>query len=107
VLAPVFDRKALGTAKVIAKGLPAGPGAATGRMYLNADRAVQAARKAKRFCWSATKRPPEDLRGMIAAEASSRQRAASARTPRWSPGQMVSLRLRSGGTADRLRPLRR
>ena len=39
VLAPVFDRKAVKAAKCIAKGLPAGPGAASGKMYLNADRA--------------------------------------------------------------------
>ena len=43
VLAPVFDRAAVKAAKVIAKGLPAGPGAATGKIYFNADRAVQAA----------------------------------------------------------------
>ena len=40
VLAPVFDRKAMKAAKVIAKGLPAGPGAASGKIYFNADRAV-------------------------------------------------------------------
>src|SRR5207247_2918913 len=40
VLAPVFDRKAVQAAKCIAKGLPAGPGAAAGQMYLNADRAA-------------------------------------------------------------------
>src|SRR5213079_903920 len=45
VLAPVFDRTALKNTKVIAKGLPAGPGAATGQIYFNADRAVQAADK--------------------------------------------------------------
>src|SRR5580704_10513289 len=43
VLAPVFDRAAIKAAKVIAKGLPAGPGAATGKIYFNADRAVLAA----------------------------------------------------------------
>ena len=40
VLAPVFDRAAVKAAKVIAKGLPAGPGAATGKIYFNAERAV-------------------------------------------------------------------
>src|SRR6059036_1659229 len=40
VLAPVFDRQALKSAEIIAKGLPAGPGAASGKMYMNADRAV-------------------------------------------------------------------
>src|SRR6516162_10542572 len=43
VLAPVFDRDALKSAKAIASGLPAGPGAASGKMYMNADRAVAAA----------------------------------------------------------------
>ena len=45
VLAPVFDRKAVKNAKCIAKGLPAGPGAASGKMYLNADRAVDSRRE--------------------------------------------------------------
>src|SRR5690606_7375653 len=43
VLAPVFDRNAISKAEVIARGLPAGPGAATGKIYFNADRAVEAA----------------------------------------------------------------
>src|ERR1700748_491219 len=35
VLAPVFDRKAVAGAKAIATGLPAGPGAASGKIYFN------------------------------------------------------------------------
>jgi pyruvate, orthophosphate dikinase len=68
VLAPVFDRKALQTAKVIAKGLPAGPGAAAGRMYLNADRAAAAAARGEKVLLVRNETSPEDLRGMIAAE---------------------------------------
>ncbi len=68
VLAPVFDRKAVSAAKSIAKGLPAGPGAATGRMYLNADRAVQAAERGEKVLLVRNETSPEDLRGMIAAE---------------------------------------
>jgi pyruvate,orthophosphate dikinase len=68
VLAPVFDRKAVKAAEVIAKGLPAGPGAASGRMYLNADRAVVAAEKGERVLLVRNETSPEDLRGMIAAE---------------------------------------
>src|SRR5277367_5202613 len=68
VLAPIFDRKAVAAAKVIAKGLPAGPGAASGRMYLNADRAVQAAQKGEKVLLVRNETSPEDLRGMIAAE---------------------------------------
>ncbi|MBM3838267.1 MAG: pyruvate, phosphate dikinase [Verrucomicrobia bacterium] len=68
VLAPVFDRSALKSAKVIARGLPAGPGAASGRMYLNAERAVEAAHKGEKVLLVRLETSPEDLRGMIAAE---------------------------------------
>src|SRR5260221_10568809 len=40
LLAPIFDLAEVKKAKVIATGLPAGPGAATGKIYFNADRAV-------------------------------------------------------------------
>src|SRR5512133_3101283 len=43
LLAPIFDQKAEKAARVIARGLPAGPGAASGRMYLSWERAVAAA----------------------------------------------------------------
>ncbi len=68
VLAPVFDRKALREAKCIARGLPAGPGAASGKMYLNAERAVEAAAKGEKVLLVRNETSPEDLRGMIAAE---------------------------------------
>jgi pyruvate,orthophosphate dikinase len=68
VLAPIFDRKAVRDAKCIAKGLPAGPGAASGQMYLNAERAVEAAAKGEKVLLVRNETSPEDLRGMIAAE---------------------------------------
>ncbi|MDR0535335.1 MAG: pyruvate, phosphate dikinase [Puniceicoccales bacterium] len=70
VLAPVFDPAALKAAKatIIAKGLPAGPGAATGRVYFNADRAVEAAARGEKVLLARAETSPEDLRGMIAAE---------------------------------------
>jgi len=68
VLAPVFDRKAVAAANCIAKGLPAGPGAASGKMYFNADRAVVAAQKGEKVLLVRNETSPEDLRGMIAAE---------------------------------------
>ena len=68
VLAPIFDRKAVKNAKCIAKGLPAGPGAASGKLYLNADRAVEANAKGEKVLLVRTETSPEDLRGMIAAE---------------------------------------
>jgi len=68
VLAPIFDRKAQQNAKVIAKGLPAGPGAASGKMYLNADRAAAAGASGEKVLLVRNETSPEDLRGMIAAE---------------------------------------
>jgi len=68
VLAPVFDRAAIKAAKAVAHGLPAGPGAATGRIYFNADRAAAAAAKGERVLLVRIETSPEDLRGMIAAE---------------------------------------
>jgi pyruvate,orthophosphate dikinase len=68
LLAPVFDLAEVKKATVIARGLPAGPGAATGRIYFNADRAVAAAAKNEKVLLVRLETSPEDLRGMIAAE---------------------------------------
>jgi pyruvate,orthophosphate dikinase len=68
ILAPIFDRKAVKAAQVIAKGLPAGPGAASGKIYLNAERAVAAAERGETVLLVRNETSPEDLRGMIAAE---------------------------------------
>jgi pyruvate, orthophosphate dikinase len=68
LLAPVFDTAEVAKAKVIATGLPAGPGAASGQIYLNADRAVAAAEKGQPVLLVRVETSPEDLRGMIAAE---------------------------------------
>jgi pyruvate, orthophosphate dikinase len=68
LLAPVFDLNEVKKAKAISTGLPAGPGAATGKIYFNADRAVQAAEKGEKVLLVRVETSPEDLRGMIAAE---------------------------------------
>ena len=68
LLAPVFDLAEVAKAKAIATGLPAGPGAASGQIYLNADRAVAAADKGEKVLLVRVETSPEDLRGMIAAE---------------------------------------
>jgi pyruvate,orthophosphate dikinase len=68
LLAPVFDVSGVAGAKVIATGLPAGPGAASGQIYLNAERAVTAAEKGEKVLLVRIETSPEDLRGMIAAE---------------------------------------
>jgi pyruvate,orthophosphate dikinase len=68
LLAPIFDLADVKKASVIATGLPAGPGAATGKIYFNADRAVTAAEKGEKVLLVRVETSPEDLRGMIAAE---------------------------------------
>ena len=68
LLAPIFDVAEVKKAKAIASGLPAGPGAASGKIYLNADRAAAAAEKGERVLLVRNETSPEDLRGMIAAE---------------------------------------
>ncbi|WP_414659915.1 pyruvate, phosphate dikinase [Horticoccus sp. 23ND18S-11] len=68
LLAPIFDLNEVKKATVIATGLPAGPGAATGKIYFNADRSVQAAEKGEKVLLVRVETSPEDLRGMIAAE---------------------------------------
>jgi pyruvate,orthophosphate dikinase len=68
VLAPVFDRAAVKAAALIAKGLPAGPGAASGKIYFNAESCVEAAASGEKVLLVRVETSPEDLRGMIAAE---------------------------------------
>jgi pyruvate,orthophosphate dikinase len=68
LLAPVFDAQEVSKAQCIATGLAAGPGAASGRVYLNAERAVEAANRGEKVLLVRVETSPEDLRGMIAAE---------------------------------------
>lgn len=68
LLAPVFDIEQTKKQTMIAKGLPAGPGAASGKIYLNADRAETAAQRGEKVLLVRVETSPEDLRGMIAAE---------------------------------------
>jgi pyruvate, orthophosphate dikinase len=68
LLAPIFDRNSVKQAKKIATGLPAGPGAATGRLVFNAKDAVDLAHKGEPVVLARIETSPEDLRGMIAAE---------------------------------------
>jgi pyruvate,orthophosphate dikinase len=68
LLAPIFDTAEVKKAKVLATGLPAGPGAASGKIYLNADRAAAAEARGEKVLLVRNETSPEDLRGMIAAE---------------------------------------
>ncbi|WP_455505475.1 pyruvate, phosphate dikinase [Coprobacter sp.] len=68
LLHPVFDKKAVKEAKVVAKGLPASPGAATGMIVFFADDAEEWAEKRKKVILVRIETSPEDLRGMNVAQ---------------------------------------
>ena len=68
LLAPTFDANALATTRRIARGLPAGPGAATGRIALTSEAANAQARAGARVVLCRTETSPEDLKGMLVAE---------------------------------------
>ncbi|MDE6410627.1 MAG: pyruvate, phosphate dikinase [Muribaculaceae bacterium] len=68
LLHPVFDKDALKRAKVVAKGLPASPGAATGQIVFQADDAEAWAEKKKKVILVRIETSPEDLRGMAVAQ---------------------------------------
>lgn len=72
ILRPIFDpkekEKALKEGRMIAKGLNAGPGAATGKVVFNADDAEDMAGKGERVVLVRIETSPEDIRGMNAAE---------------------------------------
>ena len=68
LLHPVFDKSAAKTAKVIAKGLPASPGAATGHIVFFADDAEEWAKRNKKVILVRLETSPEDLRGMTVAQ---------------------------------------
>ena len=68
LLHPVFDTEAIKKAEVIAKGLPASPGAATGQLVFFADEAEKWADEGKEVILARTETSPEDLRGMNVAK---------------------------------------
>ena len=68
LLHPIFDQAAAKKAKVIAKGLAASPGAATGRIVFNADDATAWVNKGEKVIMTRIETSPEDLAGMAAAE---------------------------------------
>ena len=68
LLHPVFDKKALSTAKVIAQGLPASPGAGCGQIVFHADDAQAWHADGHRVVLVRIETSPEDLAGMSAAE---------------------------------------
>ena len=68
LLHPVFDKKAIKAARVLAKGLPASPGAATGQIVFFADEAEEWVAQGKKIVLVRIETSPEDLRGMNVAQ---------------------------------------
>lgn len=68
LLHPSFDEKALKSSKPIAKGLPASPGAASGKVYFTAEDAVEASKKGEKVILVRQETSPEDIEGMVLAE---------------------------------------
>jgi pyruvate, orthophosphate dikinase len=72
LLRPIFDSKdknqAANEGRILAKGLPAGPGAATGRIVFHAEDAVRWKKNGERVVLCRTETSPDDIRGMEAAE---------------------------------------
>ena len=70
LLHPVFDKAALSSATVMAKGLPASPGAAAGKIVFFAEDAEEAVRRNpdERVILVRTETSPEDLKGMYIAQ---------------------------------------
>ncbi len=67
LLHPVFEGDALAEAKEMAKGLPASPGAATGKIVFHADDAEAMKAKGEEVILVRIETSPEDLAGMDAA----------------------------------------
>ena len=64
LLHPAFDAAALKAAKVIAKGLPASPGSATGAIYFTADDAAEHGKAGEKVVLVRRETTPEDIEGM-------------------------------------------
>lgn len=76
LLHPILDPKAEKKFEVIAKGLPAGPGGAVGRIVFNSEEAVAAAKKGESVIMVREETNPEDVEGMRAATGILTARAA-------------------------------
>lgn len=72
LLRPIFDsqdkQRAAIERRILVKGLPAGPGAASGRIVFHAEDAVEWKKNGKRIVLCRIETSPDDIRGMEAAE---------------------------------------
>ncbi|MSP39222.1 MAG: pyruvate, phosphate dikinase [Deltaproteobacteria bacterium] len=72
LLRPIFDQEKIDlahrTGRLLGRGLPAGPGAATGRIVFHADDAVEWKKRGERVVLCRVETSPDDIRGMDAAQ---------------------------------------
>ncbi len=68
LLHPNFDQTEIKNAQVIAKGLPASPGAACGKIYFTAEEAKEHHDQGEKVILVRLETSPEDIEGMAAAE---------------------------------------
>ena len=68
LLLPTFDKAELENAQAIAKGLPAGPGAGTGKLAFTAEDAEARKQKGEKVLLVRAETSPEDIIGMVASE---------------------------------------
>ena len=68
LLHPKFEDKALKEASILAKGLPASPGAGSGRIYFTAEDATRASKNGERVILVRQETSPEDIEGMICSQ---------------------------------------
>ncbi|MBI6871731.1 pyruvate, phosphate dikinase [Clostridium aciditolerans] len=68
LLHPNFDQDEMKNAQVIAKGLPASPGAACGKVYFTAEDAKMHHEQGEKVVLVRLETSPEDIEGMVAAE---------------------------------------
>jgi pyruvate, orthophosphate dikinase len=66
-LYPIFDTQSEGAARPVGRGLPAGPGAAAGKIALTPDKAVEMRAKGERVILVRRETSPDDIQGMDAA----------------------------------------
>ena len=68
LLVPIFDPQALSANEAVAHGLPAGPGAASGKIVFSSDSACLAADRGDKVILCRTETSPDDLKGMLVSE---------------------------------------
>lgn len=68
LLHPTFEQNSLKNATMIAKGLPASPGAASGKIYFNAEEAMNASKNGEDVLLVRQETSPEDIEGMICSQ---------------------------------------